>query len=133
MPLTPLQRIKDRFDLGRACQRACQSFEKLLNDATDSREYQESLSEVFDIYHQDVTAIEQEAQLESLKTYFDEKQDINLADIIEKIRKLSKSSKVYFSQVITLLKILLVLPAQMLLMKDLYQLYVELKTGFERY
>ena len=68
-----------------------------------------------------------------MKTYFDEKQDINLADIIEKIRKLSKSSKVYFSQVITLLKILLVLPAQMLLMKDLYQLYVELKTGFERY
>ena len=63
------------------------------------------------IYHQDVTTIELEAQSESLKTYFDEKEDSTLAGIIEKIRKLPKSSKVYFSQVTTLLKISLMLPA----------------------
>ena len=63
------------------------------------------------IYHQDVTAIELEAQLESLKTYFDKKEDSTLADIIKKIRKLPKSKKVYFSQVATLLKISLVLQA----------------------
>ena len=63
------------------------------------------------IYHQDVTAIELEAQLESLKTYFDKKEDSILADIIKKIRKLPKSKKVYFSQVATLLKISLVLQA----------------------
>ena len=63
------------------------------------------------IYHQDIKAIELEAQLKSLKTYFDKKEDTSLADIIEKIRKLPKSSKVYFSQVTTLLKISLVLLA----------------------
>ena len=62
------------------------------------------------IYHQDVTTIELEAQSESLKTYFDEKEDTTLAGIIEKIRKLPKSSMVYFSQVTTLLKISLMLP-----------------------
>ena len=44
------------------------------------------------IYRQDATAVELEAQLISLKTYFDEKEDSTLADIIEKIRKLPKSS-----------------------------------------
>ena len=44
------------------------------------------------IYHQDVTAIELEAQLESLKTNFDEKGDSTFAYITEKIRKLPKSS-----------------------------------------
>ena len=48
--------------------------------------------------HQYVTAIELEAQLESLKIYFDEKEVTIHADIIEKIRKLPKSCKVYFSQ-----------------------------------
>ena len=37
------------------------------------------------MYHQDATAIELEAQLESLKTYFDEKQDTTFPDITEKI------------------------------------------------
>ena len=46
---------------------------------------------------------------ESLKTFFDEKEDTTLADIIEKIRKLLKSSKIYFSQVTNLLKFSLVL------------------------
>ena len=58
-------------------------------------------------YH--VAAIELEAQLESLKTYFDNNEHTTLADIIKKIRKLSKTSKIYFSQVTTLLKISLVL------------------------
>ena len=40
-----------------------------------------------DIYHQDVTAIELEAQLQALKKYFDEKEDTTLADIIEKKKK----------------------------------------------
>ena len=82
-----------------------------LIDATHGTEYQDSLSDALNIYHQDVTAIELEVQLESLKTYFDEKEDTTLADTIEKIKNLPKSNKVYFSQVITLLKILLVLPA----------------------
>ena len=56
------------------------------------------------IYYQGVTAIELEAQLEPVKIYFDEKEDTTLADIIEKIRKLPASSKVYFSQVTILLK-----------------------------
>ena len=59
------------------------------------------------IYH--VTAIELEAQLESLKTYYDENEDTTFADIIEKIRKLPKTSKIYFSRVTNLLKISLVL------------------------
>ena len=63
------------------------------------------------IYHQYVTTIELEAQLESSKIRFDEKEVTTHADIIEKIRKLPKSFKVYFSQVTTLLKISLVLPA----------------------
>ena len=44
-----------------------------------------------------------------MNTYFDEKEHTTVTDIIEKIRKLPKYSKVYLSQVITLLKILLVL------------------------
>ena len=63
------------------------------------------------IYHQYVTVNKSEAQLESLKIYFDEKEDITLDDIIEKIRKLTKSCKVFFSRVTTLLKISLVPPA----------------------
>ena len=66
---------------------------------------------MLNIYHQDVTAIKLDAQLESLKTYFDEKEDTTLANITEKIKKLPKSSKVYFSQVMPLLKTLLVLLA----------------------
>ena len=50
-----------------------------------------SLSDVPNIYFQDVTAIE----FDSLKTYFDEKQDNTLARIIGKA-KLHKSSKAYF-------------------------------------
>ena len=105
---TIIARIKERFDQSRF--KACQSFEKLLTDATHGREYQDSLIDVLNIYHQDVTTIELEAHLQSLETYFDKNEDTTLADIIEKIRQLPKSSKVYFSQVITLLKILLVLP-----------------------
>ena len=52
---------------------------------------------LLNIYHQDVTAIKLEAQLEILKTYFDEKEDSTIADTIEKIRKLPQYSKVYFS------------------------------------
>ena len=47
------------------------------------------------IYHQGVTAIKLEAQLKSLKTCFDEKEDATLADVIEKIRMLPKSGKFY--------------------------------------
>ena len=63
------------------------------------------------IYHQYVTTIALEAQLEFLKIYFDEKEVTTHADIIEKIRKLPKSCKVYFLRVTTLLKISFVLPA----------------------
>ena len=59
------------------------------------------------IYH--VTAIELEALLASLKIYFDENEDTSRADITERIRKLPKSRKIYFSQVTTLLKISLLL------------------------
>ena len=52
-----------------------------------------------------------EAQFESLKTYFNEREDISLADSTGKIRKLPKSNTLYFSKVVTLLKVLLVLPA----------------------
>ena len=63
------------------------------------------------IYHQYVTAIELEAQLESLKLYFDEKEYTTFSDIIGKIRKLPKFCKVHFSQITTLLKISLVMDA----------------------
>ena len=84
----------------------------MLIGTTYGKEYQESLSlkEVFNIYHKDVTAIELEAQLESMKTNVDEKEDITLAGITDEIKKLPKSSKVYFSEVISPIKILLVLP-----------------------
>ena len=59
----------------------------MLIDATHGRKYQDSLSDARNIYHQDVTAIELEAQLQSLKKYFDEKEDTTLADIIEKKKK----------------------------------------------
>ena len=77
------------------------------------------------IYH--VTAIELEAQLESLKTYFDENEDTTLADITEKIRKLPKSSKIYFSQVTTLLKFSLVLAVSERFASTLRRI----KTGFD--
>ena len=75
--------IKERFEQPRF--KPCQSLEKLLVDVTHAREYQDSLSDVLNIYHQDVTAIELEAQLQFLKTYFDEKKDTSLVDINEKI------------------------------------------------
>ena len=77
--------------------KAYQNLEKLLIDATHGREYQDALIDALNIYHQDVTVIELEAQSESLKTFFDEKEETTLADIIEKIRKLTKSTQVYFS------------------------------------
>ena len=74
-------------------------------------------------YHQYITAIELEAQLEYLKIYFDQKEDTTLADIIQKKkRKMPKACKFYFSQV-TFLK---------LLVNDLHQFYAELETGFKR-
>ena len=69
-------------------------------------------------------------ELPSLKTYFGEKKDTTLAGIIEKIRKLSKSSKIYNSHVITLLKILLVLPVTNAVSEQFTSTCVELKTGF---
>ena len=48
------------------------------------------------------------AQLEYLKIYFDEKEDTTFPDITEKVRKMP----IYFSQVTTLLKVSLVLPAK---------------------
>ena len=77
------------------------------------------------IYH--VTAIELEAQLEFLKTYFDENEDTTLADAIKKIRKLPKSSKIYFLQVTNLLKILLVLAVSERFASALRRI----KTGFD--
>ena len=77
--------IQERFD--QPGFKACQSIEKLLIDATHGREYHDSLSDVLNICHQNVTEIELEAQLESLETYFDEKEDTTLADVIEKRRK----------------------------------------------
>ena len=85
--------------------KACKTHEMLLIDATHGNKYQDSLSDVFNICHQDVTAIEFEAQLESLKLYFDEKEDPTLVDNIEKTKELPRSGKVCFSQVINLLKI----------------------------
>lgn len=96
--------IKERFDQPEF--KAPQSLEMLLVDATHDREYQNSLSDVLNIYDQDIITIELDVQLDFWKTIFDEKEDI-----ISNIRKLHKSREVYFSEVITLLEILLVLSA----------------------
>ena len=77
------------------------------------------------IYH--LTAIELGAQLESLEIYFDENENTTLADIIEKIRKLPKSIKIYFSYVTTLLKISLVLAVSERFESTLRRI----KTGFD--
>ena len=74
-----------------------------------------------------LTAIKLEAQLESLKSYLDENEDTTLADIIEKIRKLPRSIKIHFSQVVTLLKILLVLAVSERFASTLRRI----KTGFD--
>ena len=55
--------LKDRFD--QPLFKVYQSLKKFLIVATHGREYQDSLSDVLNLYQQDVTAIELEAQLES--------------------------------------------------------------------
>ena len=74
---TIIASIKERFD--QPGFKTCLSL-----DANYGMENQEWLS-VPNIYHQDVTEIELEAQLESMETYFDEKEDTTLTDIIEKM------------------------------------------------
>ena len=51
--------IKERLD--QPGLKACQSLEKLLIHATYGREYQDSLNDELNIYHQDVAAIKLEA------------------------------------------------------------------------
>lgn len=102
--------IKDRFN--QPGFKACQSIEELLINLVNGRDYQASLTEICKIYTEHVSKIELQAQLEGLKTLFDEDiKEMTIADIVEKIKNLPKASLVYFSQVVILLKIMLVMPA----------------------
>ena len=79
--------------------------------------------------YQDVTAIEFEAQLESLEIYFYEKKDSTLADVIEKISCLNLASFTFCKSQLCW-KFHLCCRRQTPLVNDLHQLFVELKIGF---
>lgn len=101
--------IKDRFD--QPGYKACRNIETLIINAANGNIDKELTKEVLETYSCDIIEIELLAQLKSLEVQFDKQTVTNITDVIVKMKSLSKPMLVYYSQIVTLLKILLVMPA----------------------
>lgn len=76
----------------------------LLVCTTNVRDCQDSRQTVRMNSSQDVGETDSIAQLETLKAHFQDEQETSIIDVISKMRKFSKLSLVYFSQVVVLMR-----------------------------
>ena len=76
----------------------------MLIDTTNGRDYQDLLKDVLEVYNNDLKELELKAQLESFRIYFKQEKRATIADIVERLRKMSKLFEDFFPQVKILIK-----------------------------
>ncbi|XP_045210891.2 uncharacterized protein LOC123562315 [Mercenaria mercenaria] len=105
--------VKNRFD--QPGYKVFRNVEELLIKAVQSEfgNYSDEFMFVTQFYEKDINKDSLKVQLETLKTYFAQQDSgsINLSDIFEYLRKLKPPMRSIYSEVVTLVKILLVIPA----------------------
>ena len=103
--------INDRFD--QPGYKIYQNVQNLLLQVVNSEEYESSLSFVTDFYASDFDAHQLKTQLHVLSSTFSnaENASIQLPDIIKYFKTKSPAELALFSEIGTLLKLLLVMPA----------------------
>ena len=109
-----VQAVADRFD--QPGYRVYLNLEELLLKACKGEEYEAQLQVVLDIYKDNLSRLELEAQLPLLKAlcsevYKDAPSDFSIHDAVKVLSELSVAERSAFSGVWKLLKLLLVLPA----------------------
>ena len=101
--------IKDRFNQpGYA---ALKNLEDLLIKAANNENYNSELEYVLGFYHNDLEHTSLKVQLELLGSSFDSNDKVTLAAVKEYYQLLSPSQRSAMSEVCTLLKLLMVVPA----------------------
>ena len=90
--------------------RASQNIEQLLLNTVNNKKYEEELNNVLAVYGDDLNITTLTTQLESLKVNFSSDEH-SIEDITKTLKKFSVDFRECFSQVIIVLKILLVMPA----------------------
>ena len=84
--------------------------EQLLVNAVRAQDYQAQLTAVIETYGADFDAARIEVQLDTLHTHLKEVKDINLLDIVKYVKSLSPTLKSFFSEIVTLVTLILVMP-----------------------
>ena len=104
-----VESIKDRFDQpGYAVYR---NLEELLLKGANGKDYSEHLRDVSAMYHE-LDASQLEPQLSNLATYFKENSiEVSLEECLKYLRSLSPAAKSFYSEVCTLARLILVMPA----------------------
>ena len=80
---------------------------------SDFENYCDEFSYLTEFYETDIRKDSLKVQLETLRTHFDSQESdcVKLKDIVDYLRSLKAPMRVIYSEVVTLVRILLVLPA----------------------
>ena len=86
--------------------------ESFILSAANSKEFQQDLSDVCNFYGDDFNRSRLETQLSTLGTAFHSENNnvINASTVINYLQKLSMEQKLFFSEIVTLAKLILVAP-----------------------
>ena len=86
--------------------------EDLLLNAYQGREYREQLQQAYmcDLYHE-LDASQFDVQLQSLKGQFSQSDECSIKDCIASLQELSLPARTYFSEVVKVVQLILVMPA----------------------
>ena len=88
------------------------NLEELLIHAVNRKEFEEKFKLITDFYGSDFNSYRLRGQLEVLSAYFkDKSSSVSFRDILEYLKSLSTALKVHYSEVVTLVKLILVLLA----------------------
>lgn len=107
--------IKDRFD--QPGYKVYKNLENLLllSITSDFESYEEEFNFIVDFYGSDIDSNTLKVQLDTLSTSYGQvmgdTKNVRLSDVLEFFRQLSKPMRGMFSEVVTLIKLLLVMPA----------------------
>ena len=104
-----IEAIKDRFDqTGYAIYH---NLEELLVKGTAGQEFSDEKKKVCELYHE-IDGSQLNVQLESLATYFkSENIPVSLKECVKYLQSLSDDAKSFYSEVCTLIQLILVMPA----------------------
>ena len=103
-----LQSIEDRFDQPGYQIYCC--LEKLLENVAKGKSYSQELDQVLDVYGTDLNASNLRAQLEILSSNLPD-DVVDLAGVQEHLQGMSRAEKSLLSEVILVMKLILVMPA----------------------